>query len=236
MTSAVVAATPASWTVKSGTLEVLKWIGVVSMLIDHVNHAFDIQSIAALSFGRLAFPLFALVFAYNLAAGDSSRMRRGMRRLMFAGVVSQLPYYLIFHDPLRLNIFFTFLLAAVIIQVNPNKGTKELLAAVGLWVLGGFFVDYYHPGVAVVLAMYYALQPHRAHLERVSAMSAAFFVLSWFLMSLVGWPGAAVLLAWPLIAVARVIEPKLARYPQVFYVIYPAHLALIAAAAATLNQ
>ncbi|MBT0962995.1 TraX family protein [Denitromonas iodatirespirans] len=235
MTSSVVAATPASWTVKSGTLEVLKWIGVVSMLADHVNYAFDIQSIAALSFGRLAFPLFAFVFAYNLAAGDSSRMRRGMRRMMIAGVLSQLPYYLIFHDPLRLNIFFTFLLAAMIIQVNPSKGTKERVTAVGLWLFGGFFVDYYHPGVAAVLAMYYALQPHRAHLECVSAMSSAFFVLSGFLINLVGWPGIAVLLAWPCIIVTRAIEPSLARSPRAFYVIYPVHLALIATTATYLK-
>jgi len=235
MTSTTLAPSRGAWNVNSGALEAMKWIGVVSMLIDHINYVFATHSPIALIAGRLAFPLFAFVFAYNLATGDRERLKRGMNRWVAAGVVSQIPYYLVFEDALRLNIFFTFLLAATLIYMRPEEGAKRMFAAVALWAIGGSFVDYFQPGVAVILALYYALQPHRPTAERVMAVTAGFLLLSAFSMSAIGWPGVAVLAAWPLIVAINTIRPAIARTPWAFYVIYPVHLAALSGIAALLQ-
>ena len=158
-----------------------------------------------------------------------------MGRLIAAGVVSQIPYYLVFEDALRLNIFFTFLLATTIIYTRPEESVKRTFAAIALWAVGGSFVDYFQPGVAVILAMYYALQPHRPTVERVMAITAGLLLLSAFSMSAVGWLGIAVLAAWPLIVAIKSNRPAIGRTPWAFYVIYPGHLAVLAGIAALIQ-
>ncbi|WP_172838976.1 TraX family protein [Legionella micdadei] len=50
----------------------MKWIALVSMTIDHINRFFYASSIQTLyCIGRLAMPLFAFIFAYNLARPDA---------------------------------------------------------------------------------------------------------------------------------------------------------------------
>ena len=52
-----------------GQLEALKWLALVSMLVDHFGrYAFGLGTDSwAFAIGRLAFPLFAFVLASNLA-------------------------------------------------------------------------------------------------------------------------------------------------------------------------
>ena len=77
-----------------GQLELLKWIGVVSMFIDHFGRLLFGWGLETIAFGagRLAFPLFALVLACNLARpGDqAARTKRIALRLAFACAVATL--------------------------------------------------------------------------------------------------------------------------------------------------
>jgi hypothetical protein len=51
-----------------GSVEALKWLALVLMTIDHINHfIFKMQIPVMSDLGRLAMPLFGFVLAYNLA-------------------------------------------------------------------------------------------------------------------------------------------------------------------------
>ena len=55
-------------TISGGTLEALKWLGLVLMVLDHANKYLFAHAIpGAFEAGRLAMPIFGFVLAYNLA-------------------------------------------------------------------------------------------------------------------------------------------------------------------------
>ena len=54
--------------VSNGTIEGLKWVGLLLMTGDHVNKYLFAERLPGLSeLGRLAMPIFGFVLAYNLA-------------------------------------------------------------------------------------------------------------------------------------------------------------------------
>lgn len=63
-----VQASPARGTLSSGARESMKWLALLSMTGDHVAKVVFGGYVPVVSeFGRIAFPLFALVMACNLA-------------------------------------------------------------------------------------------------------------------------------------------------------------------------
>ena len=101
-----------------GQVEALKWIGLGSMFCDHIGrHLLGMphESWAFIA-GRLAFPLFALVLALNLAReGDrAERCARTTVRLAVWGAVALLPSIWARGDPLMLNVLFTLSLGAAV--------------------------------------------------------------------------------------------------------------------------
>ena len=60
-----------------GTVEALKWLGLLFMTGDHVNKYLFAQKLPCLfELGRLAMPIFGFVLAYNLArSGALARPR-----------------------------------------------------------------------------------------------------------------------------------------------------------------
>lgn len=57
-------------------LDVLKFLALVLMVVDHANRALGLHEPALLLLGRGAFPLFALLWGYTLRLGLSGRHRR----------------------------------------------------------------------------------------------------------------------------------------------------------------
>jgi hypothetical protein len=138
-------------------LDVLKLVAVASMLIDHLNticlgtRFWELRTI-----GRLAFPLFAFVLAFNLVR-HTHNPARFIARLMTWGVLSQ-PIYWYALSVEMLNIFFTLgfgLLAAELFR----RGVRAAIATVvsiGLVVISRFHapiadkLDFGIEGIAVV--------------------------------------------------------------------------------------
>jgi len=203
-------------------MELVKWIALVSMTIDHINRFFYASSIQTLyCIGRLAMPLFAFIFAYNLARPDA--LPRGLYskvlvRLVIFGAIATPGYIAMRHLQFiwPLNILFTLGVATATLYCFALGGNRNRVFAIFIFLIGGFFVEYSWVGIFFcVTAWFYCKNPT---LLRLLACAVAYFFLDdinanhWALVSL-----AVILLATQ-------IDIRIPRIRHFFYFYYPLHL------------
>lgn len=192
---------------KSGfqlTWEQLKWIAIVSMVIDHAQKVLlpqiflieyfgmDIQSsystVTAISvLGRIAFP----IFAYGIAQGCmfTHSPKRYLLRLALFAVISEVPYnlalnaasvgftYFAFH-----NVFFTLLFGALCCYIYMFFRSKSMawvsfVPILCIILLAEFLgTDYGGFGVAFILAPYIFYKNKRASIISLGLVVAAFYI------------------------------------------------------------
>ncbi len=88
-------------------LNALKLWALASMIVDHVTKILYLSPDSfGTKFGRIAMPLFVLLLVLNLQYNSKNPFKY-LKRIFIFAVLSQLPFYLAFHDPLLLNILFT---------------------------------------------------------------------------------------------------------------------------------
>jgi hypothetical protein len=197
----------------SSAREVLKWLAVVLMTCDHVAKVIYGGYVPGLSeAGRVAFPLFALVMAYNLAQPGADVVK-SMRRFGVWGLIAQPVHALAFGYWLPLNILLTFALCASLVWLADQRRWAGLALAAAILPL---FVDYQWAGVGFVLLAWLAFH-RRQHWLLVPAFAA----ICWFNGNL--WALAAIPVALGLSPVAWPVP----RGRWTFYGYYVAHLACI---------
>jgi hypothetical protein len=219
--------TSAHLTIRPGALEALKWIGLAAMLGDHVDKALFGDRFPGLSdAGRIAFPLFALVFGYNLARTDAhwpQTYRRVLVRLLLFGLVA-LPFSVLAFqrwDLLPLNILFTLALGLGLIWCIRRNDLVAALVAPVLFLGGGLLVEFSWPGLLLLVACWACFaRPGAAAWLGALASLALLFLVNGNHYALLALP-----VAWAVVRFA----PELPRHRWVFYVFYPAHLAALAA-------
>ncbi len=121
----------------------LKYIALISMLLDHIGMFFIPESIGGLEFllrvfGRLAAP----IFCYSLAEGfgyTSSKKKYGTRLLIFS-IISQFAYSFANHGKIftfDLNMIFTLFLSFLMLLSYENIQNKPLkwICVIGLIAL-----------------------------------------------------------------------------------------------------
>lgn len=227
MTPAADRLTPLALRLNSGQQEVVRWIAIAAMVIDHIGAVLlpAGEALPLRAVGRIAWPLFAFLMAYNVAVRrvDPSRY---LRPLLFWAVVSQLPHYLAF-DVFVVSIMGTLLLAAAALSVLSHRARlaarSPLLAPALLLaiLIAATQVEYGPLGVGLVLAFYWALQSEDPFAWLVAVLATAFANQPWPI-----WPYALLALPVPfLCARLRLALPRSGRLPYVFY---PAHLLLLA--------
>ncbi|WAT16480.1 TraX family protein [Xanthomonas fragariae] len=197
--------------------EALKWIALVLMTGDHVAKVFFGGYLPVVSeLGRVAFPLFALVMAYNLAQprADSAK---SMRRLLLWGVLAQPFHAWAFGYWLPLNVLGTFALATGL--VCAVQGGRHWLLVVLLGVLVPVLVDYQWAGVLLVLASWGWFRTGR--LQWFAGVLASMAALCWYNGNV--WALAAL----PVLALGYVWWP-VRRVRWAFYGYYVVHLAVLA--------
>ncbi|PJL07460.1 TraX family protein [Stenotrophomonas maltophilia] len=201
-------------TLGSGARELLKWIALLTMTGDHVAKVVYGGYLPVISeLGRIAFPLFALVMACNLAQPGAD-LRKSIRRLAVWGVVAQPLHALAFGPWLPLNILLTFALAAVAVHALASNRPLLLLLAAGM---APMLVDYQWAGVGFVLLGWLAFR-HGAWWLLLIGLAA----VCWANHN--GWA----LLAVPVLLLAARVPWQLARWRWAFYGYYVGHLAVLA--------
>lgn len=126
----------------------IKWLATILMVIDHIGFVIEAEPMRII--GRLSFPLFAWIFAKNWQRpGDKKAL---ITRLIVFGVLSQIPYVLLFGD-LKLNIMFSFAAAAIVFHCIRKFDRKIAILGVGLASAQVFQISYGWYAVACPLMM-----------------------------------------------------------------------------------
>ena len=223
------------------------------MLCDHICLALMPDRLWMTCAGRLAFPIFAFLVAEGFVR-TRSRARYARRLLIFA-IVSEVPFDLLAAGrlvyPLRQNVLWTFLIALGCMQLlewaksDPRPAARFVLSAGA--VLGGFLagtafmVDYFGPGVWTVLVFYFFRGD--GWRQRLGQLLCLLFLNGWLLAGQTVLPGGLALpiqafavLALPFIWLYRGRQGPHGRAVRRFFCgFYPAHLLVLAAAAAFAN-
>jgi hypothetical protein len=210
-----------------GTLEGLKWLGLLLMTIDHINRFLLAGEQPWMnSLGRLTVPIFAAVLAHNLARPgnlEKGVYKRTLERLIVFGTIAT-PTFIAIGGTLGdsawpLNIMFCFATVVACVWLIDLDRTWATSSMVLVFALSGFLVEYLWFGVGFGIAVwYYSRRP-----TWTAAVFAVLFCAGLNLVVLSFWS----LLALPLLWLAQRIDVRVPRMRLVFYAYYPLHFAAI---------
>lgn len=227
------------------------------MLCDHICLALMPDRVCMTCVGRLAFPIFAFLVAEGFVR-TRSRARYARRLLVFA-LVSEVPFDLLAAGrpvyPFHQNVLWTFLIALGCMQLlewakADSRPAARLVVSAGTVLVGflagtAFMVDYFGPGVWTVLVFYFFRGD--GWRQRLGQLLCLLFLNGWLLggpsltaalgpLMLVLPIQAFAVLALPFIWLYRGRQGPHGRAVRwLFYGFYPAHLLVLAAAAAFAN-
>ncbi len=199
----------------------LKWIAIITMLIDHIGAVLFPYELGYRIIGRIAFPIFCFLIVEGFS--HTRDVRRYMVRLGIFALISELPYDLAFHGEMVYaegqNVFFTLLLGVLMMYMMSLCSAIPLkaMAAVSIAVLAEVLnTDYSARGILLIL-IYYIFREKRV----ISLPAGALwnFSYGWGMVQCCG------VLATPFLAFYNGKRgPKIKYF---FYVFYPAHLLVL---------
>ena len=130
--------------------ELLKWIAIITMTIDHIGAVLYPQIQILRIIGRISFPLFAYLLVLGM---ESTRnIRNYFIRLFVFALISQLPFSLaVGFDPLSLNIFFTLSFGLLFVYFFKKN---SWIAFIPLFISFVLPFDYSIYGIAIIGCMY----------------------------------------------------------------------------------
>lgn len=112
-------------------LDRVKVLALLAMLTDHINTLFIIpHSPLMYALGRMAFPLFTLIWAMNVH-GNPGRLQHRANRLWIWALITQPAFMLAFRHQLpvyALNILFVFAGVTQLLALHHRYGTNGLMA------------------------------------------------------------------------------------------------------------
>jgi hypothetical protein len=215
-----------SFKFSNDSLEAAKVFAVVLMAINHVLLSYPNWNVVGYIIGRPCIPIFAYIMVERLASGDADRSKRILVRLLMWGVVSQLPYQLLFGEfSFQLNIFFMLAFGAALIHLIQIKFYMIMALAFIAIIYFSRRID----GSALIpisiLIGYWLFQQSRAAAVIIVVLAAAMINLN----SPLHWQAVpTVLLSLPLIFFSPWFSSITPRAPtSYFYVFYPLHIILI---------
>jgi hypothetical protein len=217
----------------NGQLEFLKWIALASMFLDHFGrHLLGYGNETwVFALGRIAFPLFTLVLALNLAReGErAARAARTARRLALWCLISVPPSIWARGEPMLVNVLGTLALGAALCWALSSGARLAWRATLGAAVVfASPYVEFGLAGVVLIPGIY-LWSTSRAPVAAVVA-ATGFLMTGWLNVSHGGVPALmGTLVCLPLAWAVSHLPVSAPRLKLVFYLVYPLHLALIGA-------
>lgn len=223
--------------VRDGALDLLKWLALLSMVLDHLRYV-GLSLDGLYVPGRLAFPWFCLAIAANLHRARNASVTgqwRYLGWLLLFSVISEVPYRLFIEDADTLNVLPTLALGLLVARGWQQKALFDRGLAVIALALGAVFsaqLMFGFFGVLLPLAMllvfrrpwYFSVLPG---LVCVAANQWQILLSSGTPVALMGL--AACLIA-PLAGLVLLRQAKNTRPPAMrrwAYALYPLHFLLL---------
>lgn len=214
----------------------LKIIGILTMLCDHVGDSF----IGYFSFfnliGRVAFP----IFAFQIVQGyiHTSNFKKYLLRLFIFACISQIPFMLFlstFSDNYYLNIFFTLLLGTIALygyNKIKNKYLKICFVTLIIVISHLIHVDYGAYGVIVIFLFYIFNTKFNNRL--FMCLSFSIITLFKYLPNIINYPSSSIIylncILFTCISLIPICLYNGQQGPKIkylFYVFYPVHLLIL---------
>lgn len=198
----------------------LKWIAIVSMVIDHTGAILYPEYPIFRIIGRLAFPIFCFLLVEG--AMHTSNIHKYEGRLLLFALISELSFDYAFYGGVTLahqNVFFTLLIGLIMLEVLKfgNSRIYSLLAVIAAILLAEeMSVDYGAGGILLILCFY--LFYERRVLKQVVFIAMN---LLYFGMGIQAYAGFA---AIPML-LYRGERGRSMKY--FFYLFYPLHLLIL---------
>jgi len=212
----------------SSIIEVLKWLGIVSMTSDHVGILFFNHIDIFRMFGRFAFPIFGFVLVYNFIYHSTNKEKYIKRLILVALLVEPIHFICFQNHYIGLNIFFIYAFALSILYVyelvqdnkNPKKSQKLfLLVLIGIFILVSQYIEFYVSGLLLVLSFYFTIKNNK------------FIIITFLFLIILNAPDfkyiISTLMILPVGYLITKININIPRLKYFFYSYYPLHLLLL---------
>lgn len=193
--------------------DILKLLAILAMLIDHIGYVFFPQYIFLRIIGRLAFP----IFAYHISVGyiHTSNLKNYAIRLFLFGLLSQLPYHMLFGQ--GLNILFTLFLGLVCIYLMDQE--KYLLLA--LVMISPMILDfeYGYYGLFTIVAFYYFRENKNNIILAITLLNILYFVYHNYSIQIFS--------IFALLLIYKQWDRKIKLNKYLYYAFYPLHISIL---------
>lgn len=211
------------------TNSTLKWIAIVTMLIDHMGATFFEEEMIFRFIGRLSFPLFAFLISEGVR--HTRDIQKYIKRLVVFALISEIPFDLMTSGKIinigHQNIFFTLALGVVTIEGYRYFESKQPYVSY-LWLYILAFIaellhfDYGMFGVFIIFFVSYG---------KTIQKRAIYLVMINFIYALVLYLGTPVAFyqvigCFSALFIVMYNGQKGKGIKYLFYGIYPLHLLL----------
>ncbi|MDU7047114.1 MAG: TraX family protein [Enterobacter roggenkampii] len=159
-------------------LDMVKLLALLAMIIDHTNTVFLSPAWPMMyALGRMAFPLFTLIWAMNVQR-PPQRLQKRANRLWIWAIITQPVFSLAFlhHQPWwALNILFVFAGVTQLLALQYRHGRKGmfvgyLLLAIMIWPLQP--ASYGLAGITLAISMATVSGNEKPEVQRLAAITA----------------------------------------------------------------
>ena len=213
---------------KDGTIEALKWLALVLMVLDHTNkYVFAEKLPYIFEAGRIVMPLFVFVLAYNLARPGALKHGvyiRTIKRLGLFGILAT-PAFIglggLVSSWWPLNIMFALLVMTTTICLLDSHTIGGNIVAGIVFIIGGSSVEFWWPSIAIGVAVWsYCKTPSLHSIFIAIAALAALRVINGN-----DWALAVI----PIAVLSCFVTVPMPRFQWAFYIFYPLHLSVLLA-------
>jgi len=205
----------------------LQITAMLTMLVDHIGFVFFPDQPLLRIIGRIAFPLYA--FGIALGYRRTRSVKRYAMRLAALAAVSQVPYMLAFQWA-RINVIGTFAVCLIVLAaLDRFKGSRLISAVVGLAAAALLeLLPFEYGAYCLALVLMYRYLPRDYWVAAHFGLNLLYFLYNgWWIQLFSIIPTG--LLAYGKILLKRLDTIRVPRWLWLSF--YPAHLALLAAAA-----
>lgn len=179
---------------RNRVLDLLKWVAIVTMVIDHASILLPQYNLILRSIGRWAFPVFCIMLAYNLNQAISKKkshtLKNYFKNLALFCVVSEVPYQLFNQEPFTtLNVMPTLLLGFLLVVLGESKhkhATPQFFCLLVVATLLSNFIMYGVCGVLLIVTLYLFFKSsndsHKKYFLFISVVLTSLAnIFNWFL-------------------------------------------------------